>query len=114
MKKDPLTGEEFEPRRSNQRFARPENRIKYHNDKSKQKRKKREFISKPLRKNEKILDYWMKGKEKATFHYEFLKGAGYDFNVFSGTSIVENKTGYCLFYYILTFEKPNVHVIRNY
>ncbi len=113
MKIDPLTGEEFEPKRSNQRFACPENRIKYHNDNANRKRKKREFINKPLRKNGKILDYWMKGKDKATFHYEFLRGAGYDFYVYNSTCVVENKTGYCLYDYILTFEKPYVHVYRE-
>lgn len=31
---DPLTGEEFSPKKSSQRFASPENRIKYNNPKS--------------------------------------------------------------------------------
>jgi hypothetical protein len=114
MKKAPLTGEEFEPSRSNQRFARPENRIRYHNHIANRKRKKREFVNKPLRKNEEILDYWMEGLAKKTFHQEFLKGAGYDFEIFNGTCIVENnETGFCLYDYILIFEKPYVHVYRE-
>ena len=32
--KDPLTNEEFKPRRINQRFANSQNRIKDHNDKA--------------------------------------------------------------------------------
>lgn len=111
--KDPLTGEEFEPKRSNQRFACAENRIKYHNDKANRFRKTTEFVNKPLRLNRKILDYLMEGKDKETFHYEFLKGAGYVFNVFNGTCIIENKTGYYLYNYILIFEKPYVHVYRE-
>lgn len=59
MKKDPLTGEEFQPKRSNQKFSNMENRIKYHNDKANQLRKKNALIDKPLRLNQKILDKLM-------------------------------------------------------
>ncbi len=114
MKKDPLTGEEFNPKRSNQRFACPENRIKYHNNEANQERKETDFVNKPLRHNRKTLNKLMKGKDKATFHEEFLKGKDYNFLVYNGTCKVEKGTGYCLYNYILIFEKPNVHVIRNY
>ncbi|WP_417371221.1 hypothetical protein [Gelidibacter japonicus] len=113
MKKDPYTGEKFLPKRSNQRFANPKNRKKYHNDKANRLRKTTEFVNKPLRLNRKILDYLMEGMVKKTFHQEFLRGSGYDFDIFNGTCIVNNETGFCLYNYILIFEKPNVHVYRE-
>ena len=49
---DPLTGEEFIPKKSSQRFATPANRIKYNNEKASKTRIKRAFIDKPLHQNQ--------------------------------------------------------------
>lgn len=111
--KDPLTNEEFKPKRSNQRFSCNQNRIKYHNYKANQLRKENAHVDKPLKRNKKTLDELMQGKPEGCFHEEFLRGAKYDFNFYTSICKVKNGTGYCLYNYILIFEKPYVHVIRN-
>lgn len=111
--KDPLTKEEFQTNRSNQRFASPQNRIKYYNNIANQERKENAFIDKPLKKNLKILKELMEGKTDDLFHEEFLRGKGYNFQFYHSTCKVENDTGYCVYNFILIFKKPNVHVLRN-
>lgn len=111
--KDPLTGEEFEPKRSNQRFATAKNRIRTHNEKQKKLRERNAFVNKTLRRNQMFLDDFMAGKNKATFHEEHLIGGKYNRNFFTGVCDVDGATGYCLYDYILIFEKPYVHVLRN-
>ena len=111
--KDPLTKEEFEPKRSNQRFASPQNRIKYYNNKANQERKENAFIDKPLKTNLKILKELMEGQTRCSFHEQFLRGKGYDVRYYHRTCKVKNDTGYCLYNFILIFNKPNVHVLRN-
>ena len=111
--KDPLTQEEFVPKRCNQRFANSQNRIKYYNNKANQERIENAFIDKPMKKNLKILKELMEGKTNEFFHIEYLRGKGYDFNFYHATCKAKNSTGYCLYNYILIFEKPYVHVLRN-
>ncbi len=110
---DPLTGEEFVPKRSNQRFSCSENRIKYHNNIANKNRKENAFVDKALKQNRMILDKYMKGKSKCSFHEEFLKGAEYDIETFNGMCYTKQGTGYLLYNYILIFEKPYVNVYRE-
>ncbi len=111
--KDPLTNEEFEPKRVNQRFENPKNRIKYHNTKANQLRKEKAFVDKPLNNNLKILTNIMLDKDDQKFHEEFLRGKGYDFQVYNSTCKVKNNTGYCVYNYVLIFNKPYVNILRN-
>ncbi|MBR9847300.1 MAG: hypothetical protein GYB35_14895 [Algicola sp.] len=113
MMRDPLTNEEFEPKRSNQRFARPQNRIKYYNLKANLERKENAFFDKPLKKNLKVLNELMEGKTDEVFHKEFLKGKGYDFNFYHATCRIKNTTGYCIYNYVLIFNNNEVNILRN-
>lgn len=78
---DPLTGEEFVPKRTNQVFANSANRIRYNNLKAKEFKTTLAPILDPLVKNYKILNELLKDKKMADFHIEYLKGAGYNFKV---------------------------------
>lgn len=113
MKKDPLTGEEFEPRRSNQRFARPENRIKYYNNKAKARRQKNAYIDKILKHNQEVLDELMEGKDEATFHEQFLKGAKFNPNVCTGITRIGSDMVSVLYNYLINYKNPEIHVLRN-
>lgn len=111
--KDPYTNEEFEPKRSNQKFANSRNRISYHNKIASKIRKEKAFIDKPLNANFKILNEIMQDKEESRFHEEFLRGKGYDPKIYNSTCKAGNDTGYCVYNYILIFKKPYVKIIRN-
>lgn len=81
IKNDLLTGEKFIPTRITQKFARPENRIKYHNTKANELRRSIMYVNSPLLKNLRILNDLMIGKKEEKFHRQFLLGKGYSFGV---------------------------------
>jgi hypothetical protein len=80
---DPLTGEEFEPKRTNQKFASQENRIRFNNNKAKKMRDSMSFVNIPLQKNFRILNELLSGKKEIIVHIEYLKGRDYHFGVFT-------------------------------
>ena len=82
MRRDPLTKEEFEPKRTNQRFANPENRINYHNEIAREKRKLTSKVNYTLTRNWNIILKQLDGKRKVMRSYEFMLGAGFDFDYF--------------------------------
>jgi hypothetical protein len=74
--KDPLTGELFFPKRANQKFARPENRIKFNNDAATALRRERSFLDKHVHKNQLILrEIFVEGKDNV-FDNMWLLGKG--------------------------------------
>ena len=91
IRNDLLTNEEFIPTRNNQKFACPENRIKYHNIKANEFRHSIAYFKKPLVKNIKILDEIMNGKKEIEIHKQFLLGKGYSFGINSHVERFENK-----------------------
>ncbi len=112
-KKDLLTKEEFFPKRANQKFANPANRIKYHNNRAAQLRKEASFINTPLLTNLQILNKVMQGKKELVLHKEFLKGMGYSFEVFTHIKNYDNSNRFCCYQYIIIYLKPElVKIIR--
>ncbi len=111
---DPLTGEEFFRTRINQRFAKPENRIKYYNEKANTLRWKLSFIEKPLRKNYTIINSLMKNQKEKDFHKEYLRGSGFNFSVFSHfTKHGEKKYPTIYEYLIIADENERIKIIRD-
>ncbi|AEA42431.1 hypothetical protein Fluta_0424 [Fluviicola taffensis DSM 16823] len=80
---DPLTGEEFEPKRTNQKFASQENRIRFNNNKAKKLRDSMSFVNAPLQQNLRILNELLEGIKEAVVHIEFLNGKNFHFGVFT-------------------------------
>lgn len=87
-KKDPLTGERFIPKRSNQRFATSYNRKKFNNQIANDLRKEREYIIGPLLRKHRLCKKLMEGKNEGEFSYEYLDGYGLDFNSFTHHKII--------------------------
>jgi hypothetical protein len=79
----PYSGIEFIPKRSNQIFADSECRIAYHNDKNNAKRRKLATLFRPIEKQYDVLLKLLKGKKQVTVHKEFLRGAGFNFSLFT-------------------------------
>lgn len=99
--KDPLTGEEFTPKKISQRFATPQNRIKYNNQKANKQREERAFIDKPLHKNHNILKEILGKRNEKIFHSEFLLGKGFDFKLFTNYDKWKGKNIHCIYEFMI-------------
>jgi hypothetical protein len=104
-KKDPLTGEEFIPKRVNQRFASASNRKKFNNQQANQLRKKRAIIYRPLNKNHLLLMKLMKGIDESVFTYDYLEGYGIQYNSYSHIKEVEGAKHFFVFEFALIIDK---------
>lgn len=111
---DPLTGEVFIPKKSSQRFANPQNRIKYNNDLAGKRKLERAFIDKPLHANRNILKDILGNKKQVVVHEEFLKGRGYDFNVTTHYDKWENRNVPCIYeFMIITQPNNQIKILKN-
>lgn len=91
IKTDPLTGEKFVAKRSNQRFATLENKNQYHNRKNAEINKERAFFDKPCKKGELVLRTLYKAKSDNIFHKEFLKGKGLSLDAYNHIVVINNE-----------------------
>ncbi len=98
-RKDLLTGEEFEPKRINQKFAFAINRVTYHNRKASELRQILSYLSTPLFVNIRILIELMKDKDEATFHKQFLIGKGFDFAVHNNVIRIDGKNHFAIYHF---------------
>ena len=98
---DPLTGEEFVQKKSSQKFACAENRIKYNNDRANEIRREKSVLDKPLSKNLRVLDEIMLGKTEGIFHDEFLIGREYTFSAFNCIKEHNGVRGYGIYHYLM-------------
>jgi hypothetical protein len=114
-KNDPLSGEQFIPKRVNQRFASASNRKKFNNQQANQLRKKRAIIYGPLNKNHLLLMKLMKDIDESVFTYDYLEGYGIQFNCFSHTKVIDKIRYNCIFEFIIMIDGINNKVtIKRY
>jgi hypothetical protein len=114
IQKDPLTGEEFIPKRVNQRFASASNRKKFNNQQANALRKKRATINGPLNKTHLLLIKLMKDKNEATYSKEFLKGYGVDLNLFNHVVKIDEIRYHAIFEFVILFlDNDTVKIIRH-
>jgi hypothetical protein len=90
--KDPLTQEEFVKRRSNQKFATSNNRIRFNNQKARQKRLTKAPVDKKLDQNRKILSRILGDKSEIIVSPDFLRGAEFHFSYYSFSKQVDGLT----------------------
>lgn len=81
--KDPLTQEIFRRKRTNQKFVRAENRIRYNNNKARKKRSAKAFIDRKLDHNRNILDRILGDRKEVTVSRDYLLGSGFSFDYFN-------------------------------
>jgi len=116
-RKDPLTGEEFIPKKISQRFATPQNRIKYNNKLAGALRQEKAYVDKPMNSTHRILKDLMKNKKKETFYKQFLIGKGVSFRVFNTIKKVDNVERHSLYEFIYIFNdnesNGKVTIINN-
>ena len=83
QKKDLLTQELFFKRRSNQKFASAQNRIRFNNIKAREKRLAKAPFEKVLDNNRTIMGKILGTKPEKTVSRDFLLGAGFSFDFFT-------------------------------
>ena len=110
---DPFTGEEFEPKRTNQKFASQENRIRFNNSKAKKLRDAMSFVNTPLQQNLRILKELLTGKKELLVHVEFLKGKDFHFGVCTHIQKVGENNLKMIYQYGLQKEGPETIKIIN-
>ena len=114
VRKDPLTGEGFVPKKVSQRFATSANRIKYNNDKASKINSQRAFVDKPLHKNQNILKEILGNKTEIIIHAEFLKGRGYNFHLTTHYDKWEGKNVPCIYeFMIITQLNEQIKILKN-
>lgn len=96
---DPLTSEEFEPKRTNQKFANRANQIKYNNLIAKKKREVLKPHITALEKNRNIIKGILDSDKFNTVSKDYLLGAGFNFLYFTQSCRVGNKVFHCIFDY---------------
>ncbi|RAR73862.1 hypothetical protein [Flavobacterium aciduliphilum] len=111
---DPQTGELFFPKRANQKFARPENRIKFNNDAANELRKERECINKAIHTAHIKLRKLMTGLNKAEFSFDYMDGAEIEFNAFTHFELYDKILRPAIYEFVLITDKQNkkITIIR--
>lgn len=108
---DLLTGEKFIPQRKTQKFATPENRIKYYNRKASEEKEATAYVDVPLKKNHKILKEYMGNETKKNVSANFLLGRGFNFNVPTYHVYIEEVRTPCIYGFALILKKDDDNII---
>jgi hypothetical protein len=87
----PSSGQEFFPKRSNQRFFDGKSRNKYYNDIAKTERDKRNPIVKALKLNHQLLTRILGDKNRAMCSRDYLLGGGFTFTHLTSVITIEGK-----------------------
>ena len=112
---DPLTSEQFIPKKSSQRFARPENRIKHHNQKASILKQERDFLDRYFRKNHMIIKaIYVVGGENI-FNSFWMEGKGFRFDATNHRIEYLGKYVNCVYEFILIEIEgtDNIQIIKN-
>ena len=110
---DPLTGEEFIPKRNNQRFASRKNQIRYNNDLALKRKDNKRDILHQLEKNWKVLRNTLGNDSTTECSVEFLRGAEIHFGYITHSIMRNGNRWNCVFNYAyLKKSKDCIKVIR--
>lgn len=98
---DPLTREEFIPKRKNQRFASADNRRRYHNDRATLVNRDKAPIDRKLKHNFLLLNELLKENKDVLIKKEDLLIKGFDPNYFTHITQTNGKISRCIYDYTL-------------
>ncbi len=113
---DPLTKEQFEPKRVNQKFASAKNRILFYNKYANELRQYESNIDKPLKKNHRILLKLLPGAgiKELVLHKQYLLGLGFSFNVHTSYEKHEGYTRSAIYRYtIVPLENEQIKILKK-
>lgn len=98
---DPLTSEQFIPKKSSQRFACPSNRINFNNRKASVLRQERAFLDRHIHKNDLIIrEVYSEGGDNV-FDKMWLKGKGLRFDATNRQILYKGKYVHCVYNFML-------------
>ena len=104
---DLLTGEPFVAKRINHKFAKPTNRITFHNRKATKLRHSVQHINQPLHNNLKILNEVMQNITKKKLHREWLLGRGFNLGVMTHYSEFGEEQRKCIYDFSISNHKED-------
>jgi hypothetical protein len=108
LKTCPYSGTKFQPKRRDQVFATPLNRMRYHNDIAASVRRAKGPIDKALERNFLIMSKLINQGETKTFDREYLDGQGYNSAYFTHLDNHNGKFAVCLYHFIIPkTDNPN-------
>jgi len=110
---DPLTGEAFIKKRSNQVFANRVNQIRYNNLKAHAKRKAKSKMDKILDNNRKVLMKVLGSNKEKIKSRDFLDGAGLHFGYNTHTTMIEGNKWICIYDYGYSLVDKNTFKIKK-
>jgi hypothetical protein len=112
---DPLTGEEFIPKKISQKYASPSNRIKHNNQKASKLRQEKASLDKHVHKNNIILREIFKERVENHFNCDWLEGKGFRFDSTNHQIKYKGAMRNCVYEFILIeIENENkIEVIKN-
>jgi len=114
LKVCPYSGVQFKPRRRDQVYASPINRMRYHNDIAAEIRRIKAPVDKILEKNFIILSGLVKEGETKTFEKSFLIEKGYNTYFITHFDSYNEELAMCLYHFmILKTNNPNALTIIN-
>ncbi|MAB49341.1 MAG: hypothetical protein CMC05_11990 [Flavobacteriaceae bacterium] len=103
----PYCGVEFVPKRSNQIFNNSVCRIAYNNKRNNAKRKELAKLFKPIEKQYEILLSLLNANKEVDVHREFLRGAGFNFSLFTHIHFNESIKMNCYALHTVHYYKIN-------
>ena len=107
---DPYTQEEFSPKRSNQIFATPQNKMMFHNERAKEYRDETKKVRSRLDRNNKLFEALLGDNKKARFHVEYLKGKGADLKAVTRFFQIRDEIVYRVFDFSFRYDQKD----KNY
>jgi len=111
---DPLTGELFTPKRSNQFYANRKNQIRFNNEKQKLTRKENATANRFITANKKILRTILGEAKEVVRSKDYLLGAGFRFDYFTNYTRYGNGWVYSNYEYcIVLLENNNYKIFKN-
>ncbi len=111
--KDPLTGEVFYPKRTNQQFASRKNQIRYNNLKAYKKRKAKSGVERLLDKNRTILSEILGNETEVIRSKDFLLGAGFHFGCQTHSIRKNNEIWKCVYDYAFISDGNSIKITKN-
>jgi hypothetical protein len=111
-RKDPLTGEEFTPKKVTQRFKTPSNQIKYNNQQQSKRRQFLNVILTPMTRTHRILEKELSGLQEVKLHKEWCKRAGADMTFFTHIESIHGKHFRSLFNFTISAEN-DFYIIKR-
>jgi hypothetical protein len=110
VKIDPYTEEAFFPKRSNQVFATPQNKMRYHNERAKEYRDETKKVRSRLDRNNKLFESLLGDNKKARFHVEYLRGKGVDLKAVTRVFQIRDEIVYRVFDFSFRYDQKD----KNY